>query len=181
MLYPFNYLQDNNVPSGPHLAITYPNGDAPNTDLATWNTQLNGNYTSKTSNGTTVKLYGGSNVEIAAYAFEGDTLVSIVDTGTVIALLGHCFLDSAVESVTVPNCAIIGNSCFENATNLHTVYVPSCTTLGSSVADNGVFGGIVGTTIDVTVAVSLQTADTGNPDGDLVSLDGANTATITYV
>jgi hypothetical protein len=71
-----------------------------------------------------------------------------------------------------------GNYTFSGCSNITSIYIPSCTALGVNVGDNGVFSGLSGNNITLTVPAALMTCDAGNPDGDIVYLQNNNTVTI---
>lgn len=75
---------------------------------------------------------------------------------------------------------INGNYCFNGWDKATNFYMPMLTTLGTSVGDNGHFGNIK-TGATITVKSSLQTANAGAPDGDLVYASGNRGAIIVYV
>ena len=77
-----------------------------------------------------------------------------------------------------PEVTNIGDGCFISRNNYTRIYIPKCTTLGSSLLDNNVLYKVTGT--DITVPISLQTANGGAEEGDVAAarLKGA---TIIYV
>ena len=76
---------------------------------------------------------------------------------------------------------IVGYTVFDGCTGLTTIYIPSCTNLGPDVGNNNIFAAISGNNITLTVPSALMTCDSGNPDGDIVALQGSNTVTVVTV
>ena len=75
----------------------------------------------------------------------------------------------------------VGRWCFYMCTSLSNLSLPVCTALGPSVLSNGVFLGITGQTITLTIPSALMTCNGGAPDGDIVYLTSNNTVTIITV
>ena len=89
-------------------------------------------------------------------------------------------LCTSLQSVNFPLLTTTGVLSFANNPLLGSVNIPLCSNLGGSPAYNNVFEGIkIGATI--SVPLSLQTVNTGAPDGDLVYASGTRGAIITYV
>lgn len=77
-----------------------------------------------------------------------------------------------------PSVLTIGDECFKSCTNVFTFNLPMCTNLGTSVGDNGVFNGISGRSIALTVPAALTTCNSGNPDGDIQYLQANNSVVV---
>jgi len=89
-------------------------------------------------------------------------------------------LCTSLQLVNFPLLTTVGPYVFANNPLLGSVSIPLCSNLGGSPAYNNVFEGIkIGATI--SVPLSLQTANSGAPDGDLVYASGTRGAIITYV
>lgn len=92
-----------------------------------------------------------------------------------------------LTTISAPNATVLKSEAgvyeglsFCNA--LTSVDLSSCTTFGNTVGDDDVFNNTNNLTCTLTVPVSLQTADGGNPDGDLVTFLANNPlSTINYV
>jgi len=94
---------------------------------------------------------------------------------------GSLLDNASLIEVNLPLCTSIGGGAMENCMALTTINIPACTDLGGSVFDDGVFNTISGNTITLTVPTALMTADSGNPDGDIVALQTNNTVTVITV
>lgn len=75
--------------------------------------------------------------------------------------------------------SIAGTYTFENSTSIELIYMPLCDTLGSSTGDNNIFSGC-NSGLVVVVDPSLETANGGSPDGDLVYVTGTLGGTVIY-
>jgi hypothetical protein len=142
--------------------------------------------------------------EIGSYAFDNCDGITSIDLPLVFQTNDGSFSScTSLTSVNIPNVISIGLNSFGNcnsvttfsfplAQNLvFTVFagctsatsfsLPSCTNLGGNVLDNGVFSGIIGQTITLTVPLALMTCNSGQPDGDIQWLQANNIATIITV
>jgi hypothetical protein len=138
---------------------------------------------------------------LGRYTFSYCTGLTTCDLSSVLTLNNFCFyLCTSLTSITLPNLKSAGVSCFSTCTSLTsisflsltglsqscfavcnsltTIDLPLCTNLGGTVANNNVFLGITGNTINLTIPTSLMTCNAGNPDGDIQYLQTANTVTI---
>lgn len=88
---------------------------------------------------------------------------------------------SGSSTFLLPLCETIGNYCFYGCNHNALYDLSSVTSLGDSVASNNVFNSISGKTISLTVKTALMACNTGNPDGDIQTLQANNTVTITTV
>ena len=88
---------------------------------------------------------------------------------------------TSLTTATFPACTSVNTGAFNDCTALTTVSLPLCADLGGTTGNDDVFKNISGNTITLTIPVSRQTCDGGNPDGDIVYLSANNTATIIYV
>jgi len=93
-----------------------------------------------------------------------------------------CFYGMVLNtSFSFPSLTSCGDQCFDTCSAATLFNLPLCAALGTSSGDNNVFANITLNTITVNVPVSLQTANGGSPDGDLVEIAANNTATINYI
>ena len=92
-----------------------------------------------------------------------------------------CFREmTAMDTFNLQSLLTVGDQAFKN--NTATTYnLNSCTDLGGTSGNDSVWSGVTGLTMTINIDASQQTIDTGSPDGDLVSVSGANTVTINYV
>lgn len=116
------------------------------------------------------------------FAFANCTSLTTVTAASITSIGISCF-DGCTSLATFngANILTVGDNAFSGATSLVNLNLSSCTALGSTSGNDGVFAGIVGNTITVTVPIALQTNNGGNPDGDLQDLAANNTATINYI
>lgn len=136
---------------------------------------------------------------------QSDSLTSLTLTSA--QTLGSFAINTcgAIVTISLPACTTIGANAMADCPNLRIVNIPVCTScgvavwgtsstsalttiyaplladLGGTPGDDTCFNNVAGQTITITVPVSLQTINAGNPDGDLVYLAANNTATINYV
>jgi len=148
-------------------------------DLPSWSTE----FTAVTVDGNTVTLEGGENVIIRQSKFKNDiSIISVVDTGCVAYVDRNAFqYCSVLTTINLPSVITIGNSAFVGCTSFSTIDLPVCTDLGGTNDNDNVFFDISGNTITLTVPSALMTADSGNPDGDIVYLQDNNTVTVVTV
>jgi hypothetical protein len=136
----------------------------------------------------TVYLYSSS-----TYAF---SLGTALDPGSFGNLIEFDDIDGCITSlsnggfdsqplfmtyVNLPAATSIDDFSFRLCDALTTILLPSVTSLGTTTGNNNVFTSISGNTINLTIPSALMTCNAGNPDGDIVALQGANTVTITQV
>jgi hypothetical protein len=88
---------------------------------------------------------------------------------------------STLETISLPSLTICDSYFLYVCSSLTTISLPSCTNLGGNVGDDGVFGGIYGNTITLTIPASRMTCNAGSPDGDIQYLQANNTVTIVTV
>lgn len=95
---------------------------------------------------------------------------------------GNCFSGcTLLTSVNLPLATNAGDYSFSDCTSITSIYMPLCATMGATVGDDNMFLNISGNTIELTVSAVLEKCDSGNPDGDIVTLDNNNTLTVNYV
>lgn len=97
-----------------------------------------------------------------------------------------CFSGTNYHILELPICQSIGNSSLSQSgilalNNKTAIKLPSIVTIGSTVGDNGIFGGLIGNTLELTIPAALMTCNGGNPDGDIQYLQANNTVTIVTV
>jgi len=117
---------------------------------------------------------------IGISAFEQSALKSI-NAPLVTSIDDFAFSACSLSSVNFPLVTYIGYGAFElafDAGPLNIINIPSCTNLGGSTLDDGVFNGIAGRTIELTIPTSLLTCNSGEPDGDIQYLEANNTVII---
>jgi len=160
-------------------------GNALYTTVGDYNTALGSDFTTLTVDGNDQLLTGNSTTfAMLAEAFLNNTyIVAINDEAESVTSLGDLTFGgcTALTTASFPACTSTADSIFKTATALTTVSLPLCADLGSTTGDDNVFRSILGNTITLTIPISRQTCDGGNPDGDIVALAAANTATIIYV
>ena len=88
------------------------------------------------------------------------------------------FYADQMRDAYFPEVTTIGDGCFISRNNYTRIYIPKCTTLGGSLLDNQVLYKVTGT--DITVPISLQTANGGAEEGDVAAARSKG-ATIIYV
>jgi hypothetical protein len=119
---------------------------------------------------------------VGEYAFQGCTAFTTVTLNACTTVGERSFqVCTALTTATFPACTSVGVAAFNNCTSLTTVTLPLCADLGSTTGDDNVFFGISGNTITLTIPISRETCNAGNPDGDIEYLAANNTATINYV
>ena len=192
----------------PPLRLTWDDiGNALYTTVGDYNTLLGSDFTTLTVDGNDQLLTGNSTTfAMSDSAFFGNTsIVSIDDQAESCTSVGANTFNSctSLTTATLPLCTSVGEYAFQNCTSLITISLPACTSLsegafegctslttvslplcadlGGTTGDDLVFDSISGQTITLTIAASRATCDGGNPDGDIVVLAAANTATIIYV
>jgi hypothetical protein len=142
--------------------------------------------------------------EIGSYAFDNCDGITSIDLPLVFQTNDGSFSNcTSLISINIPNALVIGFGSFEycisvttfsfplaqnliftvfaGCTSATSFSLPSCTNLGGNVLDNGVFSGIIGQTITLTVPSALMTCNAGSPDGDIQFLQTNNTVTIITV
>ncbi|BDU25092.1 hypothetical protein FLGSB24_18360 [Flavobacterium sp. GSB-24] len=118
---------------------------------------------------------------IAGTSFSGCAALNDFTVGPITSIGGSCFLDcSSLTSLILNDVMSIGTNAFYNCTNINNISLESLTTCGDTTASNNVFFGIkLG--CNITVPVTLQTANAGAPDGDLVYAQTSRGAIINYI
>jgi len=157
-------------------------------NVGQWNTVFNlptngtpfTNVTADPS-GTQIYLYGGSGITLSSGTIStlntpsNDNLIGINDQAGCIITCASLQNAVLLATVNLPGVTTIVDGCFNNCDSLTTITLPACTSLGSTTGDDGVFAGISGNTISLTIPTALVT------DGDVVALQAVNTVTITAV
>lgn len=136
--------------------------------------------------GTYYYLYGATSIAFGSAKdsltlASGTNLIEIDDQAGCITTTSSLEMISTLTTVDLPNLTVVPDGCFNDCPLLTTITLPACTSLGTTVGNNGVFAGISGNTIALTIPSALMTCNVGNPDGDISALTGANTVTITQV
>jgi hypothetical protein len=85
---------------------------------------------------------------------------------------------TSLTTISLPSVTYIGSIFFYNAPLLNNIYLPSCINLGPTVGSDTLFENNIGNTITLTIPASRMTCDAGQPDGDILTLQGVNTVTI---
>lgn len=126
-------------------------------------------------------------LESAGYSFisYNNYLISInVQSLTVFGNNSFCS-NSSLPELNLPSLITplndLGNSSISYLTSLTALYMPIIETLGVTVLQNGLFQGMAGQTITLTVPSALMTCNGGLPDGDIQYLQANNTVTIITV
>ena len=92
---------------------------------------------------------------------------------------------TGLVNINLPSLTTVWDGFFDSCSSLISINLPLCTTLGSTVGYNGVFNGIIGNTITLTIPSALMTCNDGittfDPDGDIQYLQANNTVTIIQV
>lgn len=160
-------------------------GNALYTTVGDYNTALGSDFTTLTVDGNDQLLTGNSTTfAMPDSAFESNAnLVAINDKSESLTSLGLGALSSCTVLTTAifPACTSTAGTTFRLSTSLTTVSLPLCADLGGTTGNDSVFNFIIGQTITLTIPISRQTCNGGNPDGDIVYLAANNTATIIYV
>jgi hypothetical protein len=115
--------------------------------------------------------------------FVNSSLLTEVNLPSLISAGDFCFKQCPLLlSATLGAVESVGTEAFSQCTSINSIYIPSCTSLGPSTGNNNVFNMISARAVVLTVPISLQTCNTGAPDGDIVALLTANPlSTVTYV
>jgi len=88
---------------------------------------------------------------------------------------------NSFKHILVPNLIYFDITLIAGCTELETLDISSCENLGATTGDDNVFNDVSGQTITITVPAALMTCNGGNPDGDIQTLQAANTVTIVTV
>lgn len=141
---------------------------------------------------------------VGEIAFSGCTTLASATLPAVVTVGISAFYHCALTTISLPSCLTIDtqafNSClalttalfpvcttllsvqtFANCTALTTIELPACTDMGATVINDDTFLNITGNTIAATFNTVLQTCNAGAEDGDIQTLQAANTVTITWV
>jgi len=158
------------------------------TNINDWNTffflpLLENPFTSVQVVGNEVRLFGGSNIYLNDDLFDSNSnLLEFVDNQGFITIGGRAFTYcSSLTTVYLPQVTSIIGEYFRGCTSINNIYLPLCTDFGGTVGNDDVFNAVSGNNITLTIPSSLMTADSGNPDGDIVYLQANNTVTIITV
>lgn len=114
--------------------------------------------------------------------FNGNSNMTTFYTPNLAGVLGLYMFQGCLKLVTFTVGAVtsINDRFFDGCALISEIYMPSLVTCGSTTGNNTVFLNIK-SGITITVKTSLQTANAGAPDGDLVYASGTRGATIVYV
>jgi hypothetical protein len=119
---------------------------------------------------------------IGSQAFYNCSSLTSVSAPIATTITASAFTNcSSLVNISLPSATTIGVHVFKNCTSLTGITLPAVTSLGGSVADNGVFLGVIGKTITLTVPTALMTNNGGNPDGDIQYLQANNSVTVIQV
>jgi len=117
---------------------------------------------------------------IGSQAFRGNIAQTVFDFPEVLTTGQSCFFDTKATSYLFNKLTNCGDYAFNSCSNVTNVSMPKCTILGPTALSDNVFNGIkIGCSI--TVTVSLQTNNSGSPDGDLQYAVSSRSAIINYV
>ena len=114
-------------------------------------------------------------------SFLGCIGVSKFEFPLLTTILNRAFTSCTATEFILPAATTLGVRVFASCTGVTKIYIPSVTDLGGSTGNNEVFLSISGRTIELTVPAALMTCNGGNPDGDIQTLQAANTVTIVTV
>jgi len=131
-----------------------------------------------------ITLIGGSGITLQSVFLNNSYLIEVTDItkNVIFRTASGCFYNcDKLVTVSLGFAQIIGNETFRFCVMLETINLSACLNLGDTVGDNEVFKNIIGNTITLSVPVALMTCDSGNPDGDIQSLQSVNTVTIITV
>jgi len=159
-------------------------GNALYTTVGDYNTAFGSDFTTLTVDGNDQLLTGNSTTFAMPAIFSSNAnLIAINDEVESVTSISSGAFQDCTELITAifPACTSTSDSIFKTATALTTVTLPLCADLGGTTGDDSVFLNISGQTITLTIPTSRQTCNGGAPDGDIVALAAANTATIIYV
>ncbi|MCM0665985.1 leucine-rich repeat protein, partial [Flavobacterium tyrosinilyticum] len=117
---------------------------------------------------------------IAGESFKGCTALNEFTVGPIASIGVSCFSGcSSLTSLILNDVISIGANSFYNCTSINNINLRALTICGDTTASNNVFWGIkLG--CNIIVPVSLQTANAGAPDGDLVYAQNSRNAIINY-
>jgi hypothetical protein len=162
-------------------------------------------------NGNVVTLLGQGNITLKDQIFADIvSLISVIDEGCIVLARSYCFQNctslqtidlpeliytigltgrgialfegcTSLTTASLPKINSIGIRFFRNCTSLTTIYLPVCIFIGQTTGVESAFDGITGLTISLTIAPSLMTNNSGNPDGDIQYLQLNNDVTISYL
>lgn len=93
-------------------------------------------------------------------------------------MFGGC---EVLTTFNLPSLKVIGSYCFSDCFAATTFYIPECIALGGGTYDDGVFAGITGNTITLTISQIINTCYGGGPDYDVQVLQANNTVTLVVV
>jgi hypothetical protein len=140
---------------------------APYNTVSDYNANINHTvpFTTLVTAGNTQRLYGGGGVDLGP----------IFTSSNPTALLS---INDACKVVVS-----IQNDAFNGAAGLQYANFPGLINLGQTPGDDNVFANVVtGTTVTLTVPIAQQTIDSGNPDGDILTLLTNNPgSTVNYI
>jgi len=108
---------------------------------------------------------------IGTGSFYASDLINSANTGDIIlknclTIANDAFNRAMFVNYIFENATAVGANAFVNAYRLKIVYIPRVLTLGNDVLDNVTFGNIQKDSV-IYCHPSLQTCNSGNPDGDL--------------
>ena len=130
-------------------------------------------------NGSTINLPVLQKVPSSGFP---STNAQSINIPAVTEVASYSFYDCGyLTSINLPLATRIGFYAFYDSYNLTSIELPACTNLGDGVGSFGVFGGIIGKTVQLTVPAALMTCNGGQPDGDIQQLQANNTVTVTQV
>jgi hypothetical protein len=120
---------------------------------------------------------------LGAYCFNACINLTLFVGNNVSGMANAVFIQTGLTFINLPSCVTMLIGVFASCPSLATIILPLCSNLGSTVGDDNVFLTINSLQpVVLTVPISLQTCDAGNPDGDIVYLLATNPfSTILYV
>lgn len=153
--------------------------------LTTFETSTSAGTSGTFQNNTSCTSFSAPNLTSitgAGGAFNGNSNMTSCNVPSLAGTIGiYIWLGcSKLSSLTIGAVTTLGDGCFNGCSLLGAVYIPTLATCGSTTGNNNVFNAIK-TGCVITVKASLQTANSGAPDGDLVYAATTRGATIVYV
>jgi len=132
------------------------------------------------SNLASIILPNSSRIELRSF-YNCSVLTSVTAPKTLTIASAGLYLSDVVNYDFPILTSLTQNRAFRNNAFVETIYMPLCTSIGSDPSINDLNFEAIKTGCVITVAASMETANAGSPDADLVYAVGTRGATIVYV
>jgi hypothetical protein len=111
-----------------------------------------------------------------------NTILTTLNLPNLITMDQQCFWGTKLTVYDFPNLTTITNGLyvFGFLTNATLINIPNCTQLGETTGNNNAFVNLK-TNCVINIDASIETADGGNRDGDIVYAEDTRSATINYI